>query len=36
MKLILTQIPQPLASHYQVIVYAIAEQAADIILSEDF
>ncbi|KAF2815343.1 putative glucose dehydrogenase [Mytilinidion resinicola] len=27
-------IPQPLASHYQVAVYAIAEQAADIILSE--
>ncbi|KAH7384203.1 putative glucose dehydrogenase [Phaeosphaeria sp. MPI-PUGE-AT-0046c] len=29
-------IPQSLASHYQVIVYAIAEQAVDIILSEDF
>ncbi|OAL05461.1 glucose-methanol-choline oxidoreductase-like protein [Phaeosphaeriaceae sp. SRC1lsM3a] len=29
-------IPQSLASHYQVIVYAIAEQAADIILSENF
>ncbi|KAE9365631.1 GMC oxidoreductase [Stipitochalara longipes BDJ] len=29
-------IPQPLASHYQVAVYAIAEQAVDIILSEDF
>ncbi|KAF2686083.1 GMC oxidoreductase [Lentithecium fluviatile CBS 122367] len=29
-------IPQPLASHYQMIVYAIAEQAVDIILSENF
>ncbi|KAF2008695.1 GMC oxidoreductase [Aaosphaeria arxii CBS 175.79] len=29
-------IPQPLASHYQAAVYAIAEQAADIILSEVF
>ncbi|TVY73182.1 Oxygen-dependent choline dehydrogenase [Lachnellula suecica] len=29
-------IPQPMASHYQVAVYAIAEQAVDIILSEDF
>ncbi|OCK73559.1 GMC oxidoreductase [Lepidopterella palustris CBS 459.81] len=29
-------IPQPLASHYQVAVYAIAEQAVDIILSESF
>ncbi|KAJ4303224.1 hypothetical protein N0V90_002117 [Kalmusia sp. IMI 367209] len=27
-------IPQPLASHYQVAVYAIAEQAADIILGK--
>ncbi|KAF2651475.1 GMC oxidoreductase [Lophiostoma macrostomum CBS 122681] len=27
-------IPQPLASHYQAAVYAIAEQAVDIILSE--
>jgi choline dehydrogenase-like flavoprotein len=28
------QIPTPLASHYQVAVYAIAEQAVDIILAE--
>jgi choline dehydrogenase-like flavoprotein len=30
------QIPQPIASHYQAIVYAIAEQAVDIILSQEF
>lgn len=30
------QIPMPMASHYQVAVYAIAEQAVDIILNEDF
>jgi choline dehydrogenase-like flavoprotein len=29
-------IPQPLASHYQVAVFAIAEQAVDIILNESF
>jgi hypothetical protein len=28
------QIPKPLAAHYQVAVYAIAEQAVDIILGE--
>ncbi|PSN68092.1 putative glucose dehydrogenase [Corynespora cassiicola Philippines] len=30
----IVSLPDPLASHYQVIVYAIAEQAADIILNE--
>jgi choline dehydrogenase-like flavoprotein len=30
------QIPEPLASHYQVAVYAIAEQAVDVILEEEF
>ncbi|KAF2788845.1 GMC oxidoreductase [Melanomma pulvis-pyrius CBS 109.77] len=29
-------IPNPIASHYQVAVYAIAEQAVDIILSDSF
>ncbi|KFY19869.1 hypothetical protein V491_04153, partial [Pseudogymnoascus sp. VKM F-3775] len=27
-------IPQPIASHYQVAIYAIAEQAVDIILGD--
>ena len=31
MRLTWRQIPQPIASHYQAAVYAIAEQAADII-----
>lgn len=30
------QIPLPIAAHYQVAVYAIAEQAADIIVNESF
>jgi choline dehydrogenase-like flavoprotein len=35
-RLTVFQIPQPIASHYQAIVYAIAEQAVDIILSQEF